>query len=57
MLFNLYKIYDDGKIIADDVFKNSDIYIYGNVKNIECEGSVYCNDVKGSIIASGSVKL
>lgn len=49
------KVYVDGKAIADDVFKNSDIYIYGNVEKIECEGSVHCNDVHGDIKAGGSV--
>lgn len=49
------KVYVDGKVITDDVFKNSDIYIYGNVENIECEGSVHCNDVHGDIKAGGSI--
>lgn len=49
------KVYVDGKIISEEAVKNSDIYVYGNVENIKCEGSVHCNDVKGDIKARGSV--
>lgn len=48
-------VYVDGKIISEEAVKNSDIYVYGNVENIKCEGSVQCNDVSGDIRAGGSV--
>ena len=35
--------------------KNCDVYIYGDVEHIECEGSVQCNNVKGNLQAGGSV--
>ena len=49
------KIFVDGKEITDEATKNCDVYIYGDVENIECQGSVNCNDVKGDIKAGGSV--
>ncbi len=50
-----YKVFVDGKEISDETIKNSDVHIYGDVENIECEGSVQCDNVKGNIQAGGSV--
>lgn len=49
------KVFIDGKEISNEAGKNSDIHIYGDVKNIECEGSVECNNVQGYIQCKGSV--
>lgn len=49
------KIFVDGKQISGDVTENCDVHIYGDVENIECEGSVSCNNVNGNIKAGGSV--
>ena len=49
------KVYVDGKIISEEATKKSDIYVYGDVENIECEGSVECDNVKGNIKAGGSI--
>lgn len=49
------KIYVDGKVITEDIISNTEIYIYGNIENLECEGSVHCDDVHGNIKAGGSV--
>ena len=37
------KVYVDGKIISEEAKKKSNIYVYGDVENIECEGSVECD--------------
>ncbi len=49
------KVFVDGKEVSNKAIKNSNIYIYGNVKKIKCEGSVQCNDVEGDIQCGGSV--
>lgn len=49
------KIFVDGKEISDEVSKNADIYIYGDVGSIETDKSVNCDNVKGHINAGGSV--
>lgn len=49
------KVFVDGKIISEEAIKDSDIHIYGDVENIECQGSVECNNVNGYIKAGGSV--
>lgn len=45
----------DGKMISTDIIEESGIRIYGDVNNIECKGSVNCNNVLGDINAGGSV--
>jgi hypothetical protein len=49
------KIFVDGKEISDEISKNADIYIYGDVGSIETDKSVNCDNVKGDIHAGGSV--
>ncbi len=49
------KIFVDGKEITDEATKNCDVYIYGDVENIDCQGAVSCNNVKGNIKAGGSI--
>ncbi len=51
------KVFVDGKEIAnsDDILKANTIFIYGDVKNIETDKSVSCNDVLGNVYAKGSV--
>lgn len=49
------QVYVDGENVSKDIIPNSDVYIYGNVEHLECEGSVHCNDIKGDIKAGGSV--
>ena len=49
------KVFVDGKEISDEAVKKCDVYIYGDVENISCEGSIQCNDVKGDIECGGSV--
>ncbi len=49
------KVYVDEKIISEEAKKKSNIYVYGDVENIECEGSVECDNVKGNIKAGGSI--
>lgn len=49
------QIFVDGKQVSGDVTKKCDVHIYGDVGNIDCEGSVSCNNVNGDIFAGGSV--
>ncbi len=51
------KVFVDGKEIAngDDIQNANTIFIYGDVKNIETDKSVNCNDVSGDVYAKGSV--
>ena len=49
------KVFVDGKEISNEAIERSNVYIYGDVQNIKCEGSVSCNNVKGDIQARGSV--
>ena len=49
------KVFVNGKEVSDKATKNCDVYIYGDVEHLECEGSVQCNNVKGNIQAGGSV--
>lgn len=49
------KVFVDGKEISNVATKNCNIQIYGDVENIDCEGSVQCDNVKGDIQCGGSV--
>ncbi len=51
------KVFVDGKEIAnsDDIQSSNTIFIYGDIKNIETDKSVSCNDVSGDVYAKGSV--
>lgn len=49
------KIFVDGKEVSTEAVKDCNVYIYGDVQNIKCEGSVNCNNVQGDIQAGGSV--
>lgn len=49
------KIFVDGKEISDEVSKNANIYIYGDVNYIETDKSVSCGNVTGNVYAGGSV--
>lgn len=49
------KIFVDGKEISDEIIKDCNVHIYGDVQTIKCSGSVNCNNVKGDIQAGGSV--